>query len=180
MQRRDLLARAGLVAGSLGVLGGGAYVATNGLGADADRLPMTVETIDAPGSTAGEATVPTPGVVTVVDVFATWCRPCVEQMDHLVALDDATGDDVRVVSATTERLGGGFTRADVRRWFVDNGGDWTLALDPANELLSALGGATVPFVAVAAPDGSVTWTDAGVATAAALRTQVERARDDDS
>jgi thiol-disulfide isomerase/thioredoxin len=177
MRRRDLLARAGLVAGSVGVLGAGAYVATNGLGADDSRLPMTVETVAAPGSTAGEATVPTPGVVTVVDVFATWCAPCVEQMDHLVALDDATGDDVRIVSATTERLGGGFTREDVREWFVDHGGDWTLALDPANELLGALGGSTVPFVAVAAPDGTVTWTDAGVANADALQSKVAAARD---
>ena len=179
MKRRDFLARAGAGTLGLGVLAGGAYVATEGLPTDSGRLPVAVETMDAPGSTAGTLDVPVPGAVTLVDVFATWCKPCSEQMETLAPLHEEYADagDVRFVSVTNERIGGTLSRADVRDWWRDHDGSWTLGLDPENELLSALGGASVPFLAVATPDGRVAWTHGGVASVNALRDRIEAARE---
>jgi thiol-disulfide isomerase/thioredoxin len=173
MRRRALLALAGA-----GLTGGSVWVATGGLASD-DGLPVTVETMDARGSTAGSLAVPPTGAVTVVDLFATWCGPCIEQMDALAPVHDAyaDADDVRFVSVTNERLGGTLTREDVRAWWRENDGNWTLGLDPESRLLSSLGASGLPYVAVAAPDGSVTWGESGVTDASTLRAHVEAARE---
>jgi thiol-disulfide isomerase/thioredoxin len=172
VRRRALLALAGV-----GLTGGSVWVATGGLASD-DGLPVTVETMDARGSEAGSLAVPEPGSVTVVDLFATWCSPCVEQMDALAPVQEAyaDADDVRFVSVTNERLGGTLTREDVRAWWRENHGNWTLGLDPESRLLSALGAGALPFVAVAAPDGTVTWSESGVAGESTLRSRIEAAR----
>jgi thiol-disulfide isomerase/thioredoxin len=172
MRRRALLALAGAA-----LTGGSVWVATGGLASD-DGLPVTVETMDARGSESGSLAVPVPGAVTVVDLFATWCSPCIEQMDALAPVHEAyaDADDVRFVSVTNERLGETLTRADVRRWWRENDGNWTLGLDPESRLLSALGAGGLPYVAVAAPDGTVTWGESGVTSASALRDRIEAAR----
>jgi thiol-disulfide isomerase/thioredoxin len=172
VRRRALLALAGA-----GLTGGSVWVATGGLASD-DRLPVTVTTMDARGSEAGSFAVPAAGAVTVVDLFATWCSPCTEQMDALAPVHEAyaDADDVRFVSVTNERLGETLTRDDVRAWWRENHGNWTLGLDPESRLLSALGASGLPFVAVAAPDGTVTWSESGVAGAATLRERIEAAR----
>jgi thiol-disulfide isomerase/thioredoxin len=154
------------------------WAATGGLQSD-DGLPVTVATMDARGSEAGSLSVPVSGAVTVVDLFATWCSPCIEQMDALAPLhrEYADSDDVRFVSVTNERLGETLTRDDVRSWWRENHGDWTLGLDPESRLLSALGANGLPYLAVVAPDGTVTWRDGGVAGAETLRTHIEAARE---
>lgn len=173
MRRRALLALAGA-----GLTGASVWAATGGLQSD-DGLPVTVTTMDARGSEAGSQAVPVPGSVTVVDLFATWCSPCTEQMTALAPLhrEYADSDGVRFVSVTNERLGDTLTRDDVRAWWRENEGDWTLGLDPESRLLSALGANGLPFLAVAAPDGTVTWRDGGVTGTETLRDRIEAARE---
>ncbi|MDS0293056.1 TlpA family protein disulfide reductase [Halogeometricum luteum] len=167
MRRRQLLA--GL--GGLGVVGGAGYVALNGVG-PADGLPLTVRTLDAPGSTAGERTLPVPDTPTVLDLFATWCAPCTEQMESLTALHREFGDRVAFASVTNERFGGGLSAADVREWWVDHDGAWTLGHDPESDLMGELGAGGLPFLAVADADGTVTWTHRGLAAESALREEI--------
>jgi thiol-disulfide isomerase/thioredoxin len=167
VRRRELLA--GL--GSLGVVGGAGYVALNGLGGD-DGLPLTVRTLDAPGSEAGERPVPVPGDPTVLDLFATWCVPCSAQMESLTALHDEFGDRATFVSVTNERFGGGLTADDVRAWWADHDGAWTVGHDPESRLMSELGAGGLPFLAVFDADGTATWTHRGLASEANLREQI--------
>jgi thiol-disulfide isomerase/thioredoxin len=49
------------------------------------------------------------GQVTVVNLWATWCAPCIEEMPQLAALDEAEG--VRVVPVAMQRLDEGVIRA---------------------------------------------------------------------
>ena len=119
--------------------------------------------------------VPVPDTVTVIDLFATWCSPCEKQMTALTKLHEEYGRNVRFVSITNERIGGTLTKEDVRSWWAKNDGNWTLGLDPSSSVMAALNAGGLPFVGVAAPDGTVTWTHHGVAGIDTLRTQIAAA-----
>jgi len=154
-RRRVLAALAGV-----GLTGGSAWVARNGVprpedGGSSDAgLPREVETLDAPGSTAGAAAVPVSDTPTVVDLFATWCAPCDEQLDELRPVE-AEYPEVAFVSVTNERVGDTLTRADIADWWAEHGGAWTVGIDPGSELLAAFGANSLPFVAVADAEGRV-------------------------
>lgn len=170
MNRRRFL----VAAGGVGLTAGSAYVATEGLpGTDAEAaLPRRVETLDAPGSTAGEAVVPRPDAVTVVDLFATWCAPC---DDQLAILDSVRGEypEVSFVSVTNERLGDTLTRADLVDWWGDHGGAWTLGVDPGSDLLAAFGANGLPYVAIADADGAIAYGRSGLVGATELRERLD-------
>lgn len=174
MKRRRVL---GALAGA-GLTGTSLWVARNGVprpgGSDGDPagLPREVETLDAPGSTAGTATVPRPGTPTVVDLFATWCAPCDEQLAELRAVREDY-PDVAFVSVTNERVGDTLTRADIADWWREHGGAWPVGIDPGSELLAAFGANTLPHVAVADDDGRIVAEYSGVAAAGDLRADLD-------
>jgi thiol-disulfide isomerase/thioredoxin len=197
MRRRELLA--GL--GSVSVLAGAGVVALNGLptpnntgtrpesdpgeaGNDAEADDnqddrVTVETIDAPGSEAGEVTVPSTEQATFVDFFGTWCPPCVEQMPALGEANERIGDRVRFISVTTEPVGDTISEKEVVDWWEEHDGNWLLGIDPRAELAARyLAGGYPSAVAIDAA-GQVQWSDAGVKTAEELVDGIERALKND-
>jgi thiol-disulfide isomerase/thioredoxin len=174
VRRRRFLAGVGGVAvvGAAGCLGGGASGGGSGGGGDRNSLPLTVDTLEAPGSKAGSQRVPVAGTPTVVDLFATWCAPCVEQMESLRSLHEEFGDSVAFVSVTNERFGGGLSAEDVREWWIEHDGAWTVGHDPESRLMRALTAGGLPFLAVADADGGVTWTHRGLASESNLRERI--------
>jgi len=186
--RRHLLAGAvgaGLV--GVGVVGSGVVDGSGvGLGTDSGgvdggsesagtALPVEVSTLDAVGSTAGTTRVPAPETPTVIDCFATWCGPCIEQMDALGTIHDRYDDRVSFVSVTNERFGGGLDADDLRAWWREHDGRWTLGHDPEGDLLAALGADGLPFLVVTDGSGAVVWRHGGVASAETLGRRVESA-----
>jgi thiol-disulfide isomerase/thioredoxin len=167
--------RALLALGGLGLTGTSAWVLQSDVGGSDDALPMRVETLDAPGSTAGTTSVPPENTVTLVDLFATWCAPCEEQMVALTAIRETYGDEVAMLSVTNERLGGSLTKADLRGWWRDHDGAWTLGLDPASDLMSALGAGSIPHLAIFDAAGEVSWQEGGLTDEETLRTEIDRA-----
>jgi thiol-disulfide isomerase/thioredoxin len=191
VNRRDVLgvlggagiaALAGCLGGSTQDAGGGA---TDGSGSattestdpsDTGDLPLVVETIEAQGSTAGEMQIPVGGTPTVLDLFATWCAPCVAQMESLRTLHGEFGDDVAFVSVTNERLGGGLTLDDVRVWWRENDGNWTVGHDPESRLMRGVRASGLPYLVVFDANGTVTWTHRGLASESNLREAIEDAK----
>ncbi|MGM0591794.1 MAG: TlpA family protein disulfide reductase [Halobacteriota archaeon] len=111
----------------------------------------------------------------LVDLFATWCSPCIRQMEALTAVHEAFRDDVAFISVTDEPLANGLTLDDIRSWWSEHGGNWTVGHDPEGRVMAALGGNSLPFLAVLDARGDVVWTHSGVAGEAQLRANVERA-----
>ncbi|WP_096592501.1 TlpA family protein disulfide reductase [Halorubrum ezzemoulense] len=167
MRRRHLLA--GLA--SVGVLGGAGAVATGGVpdalgGSDAPELvePITLDTVDAPGSRDGEVTLPAPDRPTFVDFFGTWCPPCAEQMPALAEAHDRIGDEVLFVSVTTEPVGEAVSEETVADWWRENDGDWLVAADVSAELGARLNVGSYPSARAVDASGRVRWATSGTHT----------------
>jgi thiol-disulfide isomerase/thioredoxin len=160
----------------LGLTGGSLWVAKNGLSGiqprETEQLPVRVETLDAHGSSAGETRVPTPGTVTVIDLFATWCAPCDDQLEILNAMQSEY-TDVSFVSVTNERPSETLTKADISEWWNRNGGAWPVGLDPGSDLLAALGADGLPYIAIADESGTVQFGHSGLAGKETLRDELD-------
>ncbi|WP_424015775.1 TlpA family protein disulfide reductase [Halorubrum xinjiangense] len=202
MRRRDLLA--GLA--SVGVLGGAGAVATGGVpnslggsvpdeesdelgenGSDSSDTdsgrpepiePVTIDTIEAPGSRDGEVTIPAPDRPTFVDFFGTWCPPCAEQMPALVEAHDRIGDEVLFVSVTTEPVGDAVSEETVVDWWTEHDGDWLVAADVTAELASRFPIGKYPSARAMDASGRVQWATSGTHTTEEFVEGIERALDE--
>lgn len=140
-----------------------------------DAGPVTVETVDAPGSEAGRATVPQPGSVTFVEFFATTCDICASQMSVVGEAHERVADDVQFLSVTSEPVGLTVSTDEVAAWWDDHGGAWTVATDDGTKLARAYDATSVPTAVVVAPDGTETWSHAGRTTASTIVDQIRAA-----
>lgn len=107
------------------------------------NLPADVEVGDtAPASlvTALDGTEtalgPRAGTVTIVNFWATWCPPCVQEMPSLEGLHAALGrDGLRVVGVSVDDDGGA-----LRRFVKDAGIEFTVVRDPGGRKAAAAWG----------------------------------------
>ncbi|MFB6178504.1 MAG: TlpA family protein disulfide reductase [Halorientalis sp.] len=174
MNRRRVLT--GLV--GLALTGGSVWAVEEGLptggsGTGSDGPSVQVETIDAQGSAAGHTQVPVQGTPTLIDLFATWCAPCKEEMKILSRIHPEYAGDVAFVSVTNERVGGTLSKDDISKWWRKHDGNWTVGLDPESDLMSTLGANGLPYMALADASGRIQWHHSGPTDAATLRTQLE-------
>lgn len=172
MQRRQVIA--GL--GSLAALGAGGAIVLQGQGeTSGHRLEsVTVDPLDVPNSPDEPFVVPFDGTVTYIDLFATWCDPCIDHMETLRAVQDDFGDSVRFVSVTNEAIGGELTRGDVRDWWAEYGGPWAVGLDDEGKLTRNTGSKGLPHNAIVDAEGRLTWTKTGTPDVQTVTTQIER------
>jgi cytochrome c biogenesis protein CcmG/thiol:disulfide interchange protein DsbE len=101
----------------------------------------------------------------VLNFFASWCVPCLEEHPELAAFDAAhraEGDAV-LVSTTFDD-----TADDAREFFEEQGGSWPVIDDPENAIGVAYGVAQVPETFVISPNGTVVQRYAGAVTRAQL------------
>lgn len=171
MRRRDLLVG---LAGMATVGGAAWYVQGQSTGTGVS--PVTLETLEAPGSEAREVTVPAPGRISVVTFFATWCHVCEAEMPALAAANEAI-EDVQFVSVTNEPVGHAVTRREISDWWREHDGNWPVALDADLHLTEALDVGGVPRVYVFDAAGVLTWQESGRVSADAIRQAVADVRD---
>lgn len=101
----------------------------------------------------------------VVNFFATWCIPCLEEHPELAAFDQSHADvgDASVVSVLFDD-----EPDDARKVFAQRGGDWPVVIDNEGSIGVAFGVARVPESFLVAPDGTVVARLVGGVTAAQL------------
>jgi thiol-disulfide isomerase/thioredoxin len=175
MRRRELLA--GLA--GLSALGGAGFLYRSGaIGGDGESGvdPVSLPTVEAPGSPGADVTVPARGRVSLVTFFATWCHVCAAEMEPLGAVAVDLDESVQLVSVTNEPVGHSVSRPEIREWWREHDGDWPVALDPDLALTDALDVGGVPTLLVLDADNRVTWRHQGRASAETIRSKVARAR----
>ncbi len=88
----------------------------------------------------------------VVNFFATWCAPCIAEHPQLraFAAEHAAKGDARVVSVVYDDKS-----ADVRRFFAQNGGDWTVFNSDNGRTALDWGVAKIPESYLVDPYGTV-------------------------
>ena len=101
----------------------------------------------------------------IVNFFASWCTPCIEEHEELKAFDvvHRRAGDAVLVSVTYDN-----EADDARAFFARNGGTWPVIDDPDNRIGVAYGVAQVPESFVISPDGIVVHRFAGGVTRAML------------
>ncbi len=99
-----------------------------------------------------------PGPVTLLNVWATWCTACREEMDDLAALHrDYAGRGLRVLAVSVDAGGD----ARVRRFADDARLPFAVAHDPDGRVQEQFGIVGVPATYLVGRDGRVRWAYTG-------------------
>lgn len=108
----------------------------------------------------------------VVNFFATWCQPCLQEHPELVALDENYGptgtDELAVVSVVYDE-----DADEVVDLFEDRGGDWPVVDDPESQVALDYGVIGVPETYLVDPEGVVRQKLIGGVTEAGLMQEIE-------
>lgn len=179
MRRREALAGVASVgtlagAGALAVFGVPSGLLSDDSDGERRHDPIEIETVEATGSEAGTQLVPADGEVTFVDLFATTCDVCQDQMPALGEAADRVGDDVTFISITNETADQ-VPDDDLVDWWDEYDGRWQLGRDPTSELIVHYGTAT-PIAVLFDRDGRVQWEESGRKSSDEIVSRIEDVR----
>ncbi len=108
----------------------------------------------------------------VVNFFATWCPPCVEEHPELIEFaerHEAAGDATVVSVAFDEPV------EVIDGFFEEFGGDWPVVTDPDGRIAVDYGVLSVPESFLVSPTGFVVWAGTGGVTADGLDSLIAQA-----
>lgn len=109
------------------------------------------------------------GKTVLVNFWASWCVPCVEEFPVLASALDTHADDGLVVIGIVYR-----DRSEAARAFVDQSvADWPVAMDPGEVVARAYGVYGPPESWIIGPDGTVVSRQIGPYGAAELEAQLD-------
>lgn len=96
--------------------------------------------------------------VTLLNIWATWCTSCREEMSDLIALHDEFGSHgLRVVAVSVDQGG----RDHVARFAWSQKLNFPVGLDPSGEIQQQYAVVSVPTTFLIAADGRLIWKRSG-------------------
>jgi thiol-disulfide isomerase/thioredoxin len=100
-----------------------------------------------------------PGVPTVVNLWASWCGPCRDELPLVQQLSAAAGDRLRVVGVVSKD-----GRPQARAFAADAGATFPSAFDAQGDLMTKLGLRGLPYTYLLDAHGAVVYTQVGPVT----------------
>lgn len=101
----------------------------------------------------------TPGRVTVINFWATWCTPCVAELPHFERLA-SEHPEIDVIAVHSS-----LTTEDVEKWIEKNHFKLNFALDETGDVLASLGGGEMlPQTVIVGSDGKIVYNQIGSVT----------------
>lgn len=99
------------------------------------------------------------GEVVLLNVWATWCVPCRQEIPELQALHEEHAEDgLRVVGVTVDSRS---AEAEVRRFIDDFGMTYDVWWDPDQTAVATFEAVGVPLTVLIDRDGRITWRHIG-------------------
>ncbi len=89
------------------------------------------------------------GKYVVVNFFATWCMPCIEEHPELRAFSTSADAGLVAIAYDQQDL------ASARKFFAENGGSWPILPDPSGKIALDYGVHGLPETYVVDPSGKV-------------------------
>lgn len=104
----------------------------------------------------------------VVNLFASWCPPCIAEMPDFESVSQDLGDDVRFFGlAVNDRP------EDAARIVEETGISYGWARDPKGDIAAAFGVTNMPSTILLSPDGEIVHIQSGAVDEEELRTLVD-------
>jgi peroxiredoxin len=133
----------------------------------ADKAPsFTLQTIDGEAISLDDFK----GKVVVLDMMATWCNPCVMQMEELNQLR-ATYSESKVVILSID-IDTKESAQQLQTFKEDNNAHWRFARD-TDGVGDKYGVTNIPALVIIDKDGRLQWQDAGVTSYEDLKGRIE-------
>ena len=111
------------------------------------------------------------GQVVLLNLWATWCTPCVNELPHFDRLQKAHPDDVAVLAIHSDLI-----TDDVNAYLAGFDYGIAFAVDTSGDVIASVGGSTMlPQTVVLDPYGVVTYNQVGSVTYEMLEELVEEA-----
>ena len=99
------------------------------------------------------------GQAVLLNVWATWCHPCREELPDLQRLHQANAArGLRIVGVSVDEAG---QEAEVREFAREHGVTYDLWLDPSEKVSSTFATVGVPTTVLIGPDGMLLWRHVG-------------------
>jgi cytochrome c biogenesis protein CcmG/thiol:disulfide interchange protein DsbE len=99
------------------------------------------------------------GRTVLLNVWATWCHPCREEIPALEALHGEYAP--RGLSIIGVSIDQGGEEQSIREFLAEYGASYPIWLDPAGDVQSTFGTIGVPSTYLIGPDGTVLWKHVG-------------------
>jgi len=108
------------------------------------------------------------GRIVVIDCFATWCGPCVEEIPHLTEIvNDYDNSEVMVISVGSS----GDSEIGLRQFKKDHNMDWPVARDTVG-VFNKYGVEAIPTIVILDQVGNIHYKHVGLAEAALLSSKI--------
>ena len=134
-------------------------------GEGAEAPDFTVEMIDGSKVALSELR----GKVVLLNFWATWCTPCVNELPHFQKIYDELSDKIELVAIHSELI-----TDDVQEYLDGQGYTMPFALDSDGSVIASLGGSTMlPMTVVVDAEGRIVYNKVGSITYELLKSLIE-------
>jgi len=123
------------------------------------QLPaVTLKTIDGQEVKINELS--NDGKPFIIDLFATWCKPCLRELDAIAEVYDEWQEEtgVKIIAVSTDQAQ---NIHKVKPLVSNHGWEYEVLLDPNEDLKRALGVQMIPFTMIVDGQGNIVYKHTG-------------------